>query len=818
MVRTFQITPVIRCERRMRAGERYLMDIDFAFDAQVTDFGDREEVILRCMLHTDPLLSNQPINGGAVILHRYGGSYGPAQFVLTARRTPGKGAIFIDLINEHGVSISSIVLRDIEILADATLPTGRIVNMVMGEADEATPPEMPLIGLSYARADEVTAARVRNTLTPQNYRVDRLPVEGGGAALDRISRLRALLVVISAGTDRSQTVHADVRNAIDNGVPIIPLVVGAGYDAFNALELGHIQAILDFDPADAAQQARLHDALRYLVRGETSGIKLPAQPHEVYISYSHRDRQIAERLHNDLTAAGIDVFRDIPHILPGMNWEDAIADAIASAALVAALRSPAAAASEFVGRDIALAQANDIPILPVIVAGSPESVLGPDLSRLQALRMDRDYTAALTRLITSARVKRALRQLLPMAANQSMQLTLDAIRAALPDIDRNPAALDEAVDDLARAGVTLIMPESTPPDAAGFPRRDRVLPGAPVYAAPFLNAPLMGHVPDSNAVQTARRANRNAPPDWQEVSESRVGAGWIETAFLNASTRTPVQTKGGSSVASVDTPFVTFRPTLHASPSADAPPIGKVDTGEEVLIAGFDESSQWARLAERTGTVGGDAVRQRWIASHYLEGRPRPPLSASANLNLRAEAGRSARVLRVLQGGTPLGLIRWDDSREWLLVTTPDGEQGFVSAEFVLEPDGISLGEQLRRWSIRAGRTPAVQFVADVTIPDGEHIASGQRFTKVWRVRNTSGQVFAEGTMLAFTGGDPLGARSLTLPINEPLYPEKDADIVLELVAPEKPGRVRSGWELRDRSGQAISLELSVEIEVVLTK
>jgi hypothetical protein len=818
MARTFQITPVIRCERQMRAGERYLMDIDFEFDARLTDFGDREEVILRCMLHTDPLLSNQPINGGAVILHRFGGSYGPAQFVLTARRTPGKGAIFIDLINEHGVSISSIVVRDIEVLADAALPTGRIVDIVTGETDDPPPPEIPLIGLSYARADEVTAARVRNALTPQGYRVDRLPVEGGGASPDRIGRLRALLMLISAGTERSQTVRADLQAALSTQIPIIPLVISEGYNAFNALELSHIQAILNFDPADETQQTRLQDALRYLVQNDTSGVTLPSQPHDVYISYSHRDRQIAERVHSDLTAAGIDAFRDVPNILPGMNWQDAIADAIASATVVVALRSPDAAESRLVRRDIELAQANNTPIIPVIVAGSLESVLGPDLSRLQALRLDRDYTAALTRLIASIRVKRAVRQLLPSAANQSMQLTLDAIRAALPDVDRNPSALDEALDDLARAGVTIIMPESTPPDAAGFPRRERVLPGAPVYAAPFLNAPLVGYLADSSAVQTARRPNRSAPPDWQEVSESRVGAGWIETAYLSTSGRTQALTKGGSSVASYDTPFVNFQPTLYAAPSADAPPVGKADAGEEVLIAGFDESGQWARLAERTGTVGGDIVRQRWIAAHSLEGRPKPALTASADLNLRAAPSRSARVLRTLQGGTPLGLIRWDDSREWLVVSTPDGEQGFVSVEFVLEPDGISLGEQLRRWNPRAGRRPAVQFIADVTIPDGEYIGAGQRFSKVWRVRNSSDRAFAEGTVLAFTGGDPLGARSLTLTIDEPLYPDKDTEIAVELVAPEKPGRARSVWELRDRSGQAISLELTVEIEVVLTK
>lgn len=817
MARTFQITPVIRCERRMRAGERYLMDIDFEFDARLTDFGEREEVILRCMLHTDPLLANQPINGGAVILHRYGGSYGPAQFVLTARRTPGKGAIFIDLINEHGVSISSIVLRDIEVLADAALPTGRIVDIDTGETDEAPQPEVPLVGLSYARADEVTAALIRNALTPQDYRVDRLPVEGDGAAPDRISRLRALIVLISAETARSQTVRADTQAAIPTGVPIIPLVFGEGYPALRALELDHIQAILDFDLANTEQQMRLFDALRFAVRGESTGIKLPSQPHDAYISYAHRDREIVERIHNDLTTAGIDVFRDVPHILPGMNWQDAIEDAIVNAAMVVALRSPAAAASAFVQRDIELAQANDIPIIPVIVAGSPESVLGPDLSRLQALRMDRDYTAALTRLIASIRVKRTVRQLLPVAANQSMQLTLDAIRAALPDIDRNPAALDETVDDLTRAGVTIIMPESTPPDAAGFPRRERVLAGAPVYAAPFPNAPLVGYVPDSSAIQTTRR-NRSAPPDWQEVSESRVGAGWMESVFLNASTRTPVQTKGGGSVASFDTPFVIFLPTVHAFPSADAPPIGKVEAGDEVLVAGFDKSGEWARLAERTGTAGSDVVRQRWLAAHYLEGRPRPPLTASANLNLRSEPARSGRVLRTLRGGTLLRLLRWDDSREWLEISTPDGEQGFVAAEYALEPDGISVAEQLRRWSGRPGLAPAVQFVADVTISDGETMAAGQRFTKVWRVRNISDRVFTEGTLLAFTGGDPMGARSLTLPVNEPLYPEKDTEIAIELVAPETSGRVRSVWELRDRSGQAISLELFVEIVVVPTK
>ena len=161
MAQPFEFTPVIEYDQQMRAGERYLMSIDFQHDGDPAEFGSSEEVVLRCMLHTAPLFMNQPINGGAVILHRYGGSYGPAQFVLTARRTPGKGSIIVNLINEYGVPIGNIVLRDIEVLANAPLPNATVTIPSVG-GDRVPTADAPVIALGYSGAehDQAIAARI----------------------------------------------------------------------------------------------------------------------------------------------------------------------------------------------------------------------------------------------------------------------------------------------------------------------------------------------------------------------------------------------------------------------------------------------------------------------------------------------------------------------------------------------------------------------------------------------------------------------------------------------------------------------------------
>ena len=258
--------------------------------------------------------------------------------------------------------------------------------------------------------------------------------------------------------------------------------------------------------------------------------------------------------------------------------------------------------------------------------------------------------------------------------------------------------------------------------------------------------------------------------------------------------------------------LVLFDPALHSAPSVSSERLWTLDAQTSVAVAGFNYDGTWARVrsvAEETST---STPPENWIPTIYLEERPKPTVSAGSRLNLRVENGRDAPIIRVLESGTVLHLLRWDGSREWLQVRTPEQTEGFVSTEFAVEPDGISLLDKLRRWMrVPRARTPIV-FVADVRIPDGMRMAPGESFRKIWRVRNESNTLYAEGCVLAFIGGEPMGAPPTVSGIE--LIPGKESEIAVDMIAPTMPGQYRSTWEVRDRSGAAISLELFVEIVV----
>jgi hypothetical protein len=51
---------------------------------------------------------------------------------------------------------------------------------------------------------------------------------------------------------------------------------------------------------------------------------------QVLISYAREDRQLAERLYEDLRSQGLDPWLDKKNILPGSRWKIVIRDAISS--------------------------------------------------------------------------------------------------------------------------------------------------------------------------------------------------------------------------------------------------------------------------------------------------------------------------------------------------------------------------------------------------------------------------------------------------------------------------------------------------------
>lgn len=86
-----------------------------------------------------------------------------------------------------------------------------------------------------------------------------------------------------------------------------------------------------------------------------------------------------------------------------------------------------------------------------------------------------------------------------------------------------------------------------------------------------------------------------------------------------------------------------------------------------------------------------------------------------------------------------------------------------------------------------------LQYVADVTIPDGTRINPGAAFIKTWRIRN-SGQCAWENVNLVFAAGNALAGETTAIPTTAA---GDTIEVSVNLVAPNTPGRYQGEWSLQ---------------------
>jgi nucleoside 2-deoxyribosyltransferase len=122
---------------------------------------------------------------------------------------------------------------------------------------------------------------------------------------------------------------------------------------------------------------------------------------QIFISYSHQDREFVNRLATDLGARLRDarVFYDML-IQPGASWAETLAEQIEQADIVLAVLSPAYLASAWAGQELNVALErqlkNEARLLPLLIR--PCNPTG-FLSQLTWVDFTEDYEAGLARLI-----------------------------------------------------------------------------------------------------------------------------------------------------------------------------------------------------------------------------------------------------------------------------------------------------------------------------------------------------------------------------------------------------------------------------------
>jgi hypothetical protein len=103
-------------------------------------------------------------------------------------------------------------------------------------------------------------------------------------------------------------------------------------------------------------------------------------------------------------------------------------------------------------------------------------------------------------------------------------------------------------------------------------------------------------------------------------------------------------------------------------------------------------------------------------------------------------------------------------------------------------------------------------FVSDVTIPDNTQMNPGKTFTKTWKVKNNGSCAWDAGFKFQNTGGEAMGATSITLP--SAVAAGQTYDISVPMTAPNKNGTLRGNWRMSTAAGQVFGDEVFVVIVV----
>jgi hypothetical protein len=109
--------------------------------------------------------------------------------------------------------------------------------------------------------------------------------------------------------------------------------------------------------------------------------------------------------------------------------------------------------------------------------------------------------------------------------------------------------------------------------------------------------------------------------------------------------------------------------------------------------------------------------------------------------------------------------------------------------------------------------TNNLEFVSDVTIPDGTTVSIGAAIDKQWLVNNNGSCNWDSAYRLKWIGGDPLGANQ-----EQDLYPARagtQATLRIVFTAPAAEGTYESAWQAYGSNGIAFGDPIFMKIVVV---
>jgi hypothetical protein len=129
-----------------------------------------------------------------------------------------------------------------------------------------------------------------------------------------------------------------------------------------------------------------------------------ATPDRVFISFASHDQAKALELCERLEREGLDCWISLRDVQPGQNYQAAVVQAITSAKVVVLVFSGAANRSEEISKELSLASASKIPVIPFRIENVlPEGAFRYELATRQWIDAFRNWNAAADALLDAIR-------------------------------------------------------------------------------------------------------------------------------------------------------------------------------------------------------------------------------------------------------------------------------------------------------------------------------------------------------------------------------------------------------------------------------
>ena len=135
------VRPVVSYPREAKSGTTYLIEIDLEAIGTIEEWSyEEEEYPVYCRVksiakdRTSSLFKVRYQETPAIVLHRFGGTYGSAKFYLTAVDKDIEGEIQITLSSAWGAPLKLIRLENIKVRRELSKPLSKVVDQIDIEA------------------------------------------------------------------------------------------------------------------------------------------------------------------------------------------------------------------------------------------------------------------------------------------------------------------------------------------------------------------------------------------------------------------------------------------------------------------------------------------------------------------------------------------------------------------------------------------------------------------------------------------------------------------------------------------------------------